>query len=113
VIDIHTHVLPGIDDGAEDLEESIQICKLAWQKGTRTIVVTPHIGRYDNDKEKISKTLDSLKRNLPEELSDLELYYGSDTLFSEYLPQQIKENSIVTINDTGKYLGRTEKVNSS
>jgi len=104
VIDIHAHILPGLDDGPRDIKESIQICELAYEQGIDTIVATPHIGRYDNDKNKIVGALSQLNDKKPTSLSNLKLYYGSDTLFLESLPSQIKEGDIVTINDTGKYL---------
>jgi protein-tyrosine phosphatase len=43
VIDLHCHVLPGVDDGPETLEDSIELCRAAVAAGTRTIVATPHV----------------------------------------------------------------------
>ena len=51
MIDIHTHILPGIDDGAQDIYDSIEMAALAYENGTRVIVATPHCnipGLYDN-----------------------------------------------------------------
>jgi len=48
VIDIHTHVLPGLDDGAADLEESVALAEQAAADGVLTLVATPHI-REDHD----------------------------------------------------------------
>lgn len=42
MIDIHSHILPGIDDGAPDLEESVRICELAANLGCQVMVATPH-----------------------------------------------------------------------
>ena len=50
MIDIHTHILPGIDDGAKDLTESLALLKLAESDGITHMVATPHIhvGRFNN-----------------------------------------------------------------
>ena len=52
MIDLHAHILPCLDDGAETLDESIEMCWLSYQDGVRTIVATPHIleGIYENDR---------------------------------------------------------------
>jgi protein-tyrosine phosphatase len=42
MIDLHAHVLPGIDDGPSTLDEAVRMCALAWQDGIRVIVATPH-----------------------------------------------------------------------
>ena len=42
MIDLHTHILPGIDDGSQRLEESVEMCHLAWESGTRGMVATSH-----------------------------------------------------------------------
>ena len=43
VIDLHCHILPGIDDGPRSLEEAIALCRVAERDGTRTLVATPHV----------------------------------------------------------------------
>jgi protein-tyrosine phosphatase len=43
VIDLHCHVLPGLDDGPRTMEESIALCRVAHRDGTRTLVATPHV----------------------------------------------------------------------
>jgi protein-tyrosine phosphatase len=43
MIDLHCHVLPGVDDGPDTLEESLELCRAAWEEGTRTLVATPHV----------------------------------------------------------------------
>jgi protein-tyrosine phosphatase len=47
MIDLHCHVLPGVDDGPDTLEESLELCRAAHEEGTRTLVATPHVnGKY-------------------------------------------------------------------
>ena len=55
MIDIHSHILPGLDDGPQTMEESIRMCRIAYQDGIRTIVATPHTlnGVYQNGRATI------------------------------------------------------------
>jgi len=59
MVDIHCHILPGLDDGARCIEDSIAMAKLAAGEGIRKIVATPHhkTSKYDNPKEITSVAL--------------------------------------------------------
>ena len=51
MLDIHIHILPGVDDGAQDYDDAIGMAELALQSGVTTIVATPHanqMGRFEN-----------------------------------------------------------------
>jgi len=64
MIDLHAHILPRLDDGAESLEESVEMCRISYGDGVRTIVATPHIlpGVYKNNRATIlAKTRSSTK----------------------------------------------------
>jgi protein-tyrosine phosphatase len=72
VIDLHSHLLAGIDDGPEQIEGSLAIARQALQAGTRTMLATPHASsRYPNDTATISAALEELHSAL--ELEGLEL----------------------------------------
>jgi len=62
MIDLHAHLLPGLDDGAKTLEESIQMCWISYKDGVRTIVATPHTlnGLYLNDRDTILSKVQEL-----------------------------------------------------
>jgi protein-tyrosine phosphatase len=63
MIDLHTHILCGLDDGAKTIEESIEMCRMSYQDGIRTIVATPHIlpGIYKNDRPTILSKVQELQ----------------------------------------------------
>lgn len=65
-VDIHNHILPGIDDGAKTTEESIELIKEFSNLGMKHFIATPHIMQdyYPNNSETISKALDTLKEAL-------------------------------------------------
>ena len=66
MIDLHNHILFGIDDGPKVIEESVQMCRIGYQDGIRTIVATPHIqpGIYQNNRSTILTKLQQLNNAL-------------------------------------------------
>ena len=74
-VDIHSHILPGIDDGAKDIEESLSLISQMKEMGFSKIIGTPHTyqGLYDNTNETIKVSFDLLKKNLK---GDIEIDYG-------------------------------------
>ena len=68
MIDLHAHILPRLDDGAESLEESIEMCRISYKDGVRTIVATPHIlpGVYKNNRPTILTKTQELNEAIKE-----------------------------------------------
>ncbi len=97
MIDIHTHILPGLDDGARSLEESLQMAEMAIADGITHVVATPHSnGEYQLDPERVG----TLCRELQGKLGGrLKLATGCDFHLSYENLQDIKTNtSKYTIN---------------
>jgi protein-tyrosine phosphatase len=93
LIDLHSHVLPGIDDGPATLEGSLTLARAAVAGGTRTLVATPHVSsRYPNELETIAEGVDELAALLQEEGIALELLAGAEiaiTRLGEIEPSQL------------------------
>jgi protein-tyrosine phosphatase len=66
MIDLHAHILPQMDDGAESLVESVEMCWISYKDGVRTIVATPHIlkGIYPNDRSTILAKVQELNETI-------------------------------------------------
>jgi protein-tyrosine phosphatase len=66
MIDLHSHILQGLDDGPETMDESIQMCWISYKDGVRTIVATPHTlnGEYQNDRSTILAKVKELNEEL-------------------------------------------------
>ena len=64
-VDIHSHILPGIDDGAKNIEESLSLIYQMKEMGFSKIIGTPHTypGLYDNTNESIKSSFDLLKKS--------------------------------------------------
>ena len=106
MIDIHTHLLPSIDDGPETIEESIELCKIAANDGIKKIVATPHSkdGVYEAKSDKILEAVDVLNLKLKENQIDIEILPGSETHIHEGLVESVESGKVLTINNSGKFI---------
>lgn len=96
MIDIHTHILPGIDDGAKDLTESLALLKLAENDGITHMVATPHIhvGRFDNAIAQIQNDLESLKQEALKEGINVKLAAAAEVRLDIELMAMVMANKL-------------------
>lgn len=96
MIDLHSHLLPGIDDGAPDLATALELAKIAVKDGTTHMVCTPHIhpGRYDNTPASIAQALTELQQGLAEQQINLVISAAAEVRFGMELMLAVKQNSI-------------------
>jgi protein-tyrosine phosphatase len=79
VIDLHCHVLHGIDDGPRELEGSLAICRASAELGVKTIVATPHVSwTYENESRNIAARVEFLNEQLRRAHIDLEILTGAE-----------------------------------
>jgi len=99
-VDIHTHILPGIDDGARDLSEARDMIRMACENGTRAMILTPHcFGRYDkNSVIQIREAFASVLKMAESEFPELKLYPGSEVHYESAVPDRLAEGAIQTLN---------------
>jgi protein-tyrosine phosphatase len=93
VIDLHCHVLPGIDDGPSTIEDSVSLARAAAAAGIRTIVATPHVSReYPNDADTIARLLDDAGARFVAEDLPLDLRAGAEiamTKINDIAPEEL------------------------
>lgn len=96
MIDLHSHLLPGIDDGAPDLATALALAKIAVKDGITHMVCTPHIhpGRYDNTIGSIQKALTELHQGLADHQINLVISAAAEVRFGMELMVAVKQNSI-------------------
>ncbi|MBI5586564.1 MAG: capsular biosynthesis protein [Deltaproteobacteria bacterium] len=101
MIDLHCHLLPGVDDGAKDLEESLAMARLAVNDGIRAIVATPHVrnGLYHHTREELEERFIRLKEYLQVQGLPLTLYLGADIHLSPGLIQHLERQELPSINN--------------
>jgi protein-tyrosine phosphatase len=105
VIDLHVHILPGLDDGAKDAAEALEMCRIASEDGTTAIVATPHMG-VDGaaSREQILAAVASLQRTVTLAGIRLRILPGADMRLEPELPQDVRAGRAVTVGDAGKHL---------
>jgi protein-tyrosine phosphatase len=105
MIDLHCHLLPGVDDGPKDLEESLAMARIAAADGIQAVVATPHTlnGVYTNLKQDIIQRVRLLQAVLKEQNIPLLLFPGADIHFDSDLIPGLENGEILPIND-GKYI---------
>lgn len=83
MIDLHAHLLPGIDDGAEDMTTALALAKLAVEHGTTHMVCTPHMhaGRYENTAASIAQALQGFRAALEEAGIPLQVAAAAEVRF--------------------------------
>ena len=91
MIDLHSHILPGIDDGAADLETSLEMARAAISDGIQVMACTPHItpGVYNNDADSIETAVSELRRALELRNLRLELVVGADVHISPKMGEHL------------------------
>lgn len=102
MIDIHAHILPGIDDGAGDLYDTLEMAKLAADCGVTAIVATPHCnipGVYKNYfGDAYREVFYRARAAIEREGIPVKLYPGMEVFATDDLPELIKEGKIMTLN---------------
>lgn len=105
MIDIHSHILPGIDDGAQSETDSIAMAEAAVAEGIHTIIATPHHrnGSFDNSRESIITYTDILNSLFKEKEIDLLLLPGQETRIHGDMVKDLESGDILPLNNT-KYV---------
>ena len=112
MIDIHSHILPGIDDGSESMETSIEMLLTAAQSGVKSIVATPHCNIPDEFGNYASRQLDSLFGELTGEAEragiPIRIVRGMEIFATDDLPELLRDGRVWTINDWWRKLKLAE-----
>ena len=108
-VDIHAHIIPGVDDGAVDFEESVDMLKMAVNNGTTDIVATPH---YLADKlrcaglgaSELKAQFDELKEVAERRVPGINLHFGAEMYGVGTIESIIRSGDVVTLNNNGYVL---------
>ncbi|MGT2783883.1 capsular polysaccharide biosynthesis protein Cps4B [Streptococcus merionis] len=102
MIDIHSHIIFGVDDGPKTLEESLELLNFAYDQGIRTIVATSHRrkGMFETPENVIWEHFQILKAEVAEILPDLTLLYGGELYYTEDLLSKLEQKEVPTMAGT-------------
>jgi protein-tyrosine phosphatase len=106
MIDLHSHILPGLDDGARDLERSLDMARASVADGVTDMVCTPHWvpGKYENTRAAILAACAELRDRLAEARIPLTLWPGAELHVDTGIPERIRSGELLTLVDGGKYV---------
>lgn len=99
--DLHSHLIPAIDDGSKSMDQSIQMIKELKKLGFKKLITTPHImkHRFPNNRDIILKGLDSLKEELIKQNIDIDIEAASEYYYDEHFLELIKNKELLTFGD--------------
>lgn len=102
-IDIHSHLLPGIDDGAKDINNSLELIEIMNSYGIKNFITTPHVlgDVYPNSSELILNKANDVRRELKEKGKEsIGFRAAAEYMMDEKFVERLKNNDILTLKDT-------------
>jgi len=106
MIDIHTHILPGIDDGPEDMAETLAMCRIAVEDGITDVIATPHMLKapYDVSRAAVLEKVAELNARLAAEGLPLTIHAGAEIFISPEIPGLLREGRLLTLAGRGTHV---------
>ena len=100
--DIHSHVIWGVDDGAETKEETFRMLREAAEDGIDRIICTPHVtpGVYEFPMERFLENFAEATEYIRKEGLPLQLFHGAELLWTEMTPRLLRERQVATMAGT-------------
>ncbi|MGB0887703.1 MAG: tyrosine-protein phosphatase [Vicingaceae bacterium] len=100
-VDIHSHLIPGIDDGSPDMETSVMLVKKFIDLGFKKIITTPHVmcDYYDNSSDKILRGLNDLREELQKQNVKIDISAAAEYNLDDGLQALIDKKDILTFGD--------------
>ena len=97
--DMHSHILPGLDDGSPDIASSIELAKGMYALGIRRVIATPHVigDMYRNTPETINTALQLLQTALQEEKIDIELSAAAEYMLDDHFINLLRKKEILPL----------------
>lgn len=104
IVDIHNHILPGLDDGPKSMDEAILLVKNAAANGVTQIIATPHRNStYSNDVTEIKEAVKNLNEEIALEDIPVEVFIGQEIHLTNFLDMD-KMGELLTLAGSGKYI---------
>lgn len=106
LVDLHSHILPGVDDGSPDIEHSLALAQAAVDDGITHMLLTPHHmdGKYVNHKEDVIKKTNKFQQALTENKIPLKVFPGQEVHINDRLLEAIDNDDILFADENNRYL---------
>ena len=101
VVDMHSHLIPGIDDGAKDLDDSIELIRSLIDLGFKKVITTPHVMSdfYRNTPETILGGLETVRKKIAEERLPIEIEAAAEYYVDDGFVQKLDNEKLLTIGN--------------
>jgi protein-tyrosine phosphatase len=106
-VDLHCHILPGVDDGPPAMQDALALCRMMVRDGFTDIIATPHqLGRWEtaNAPADIRLAIEQLQQELEANRIPLNIYPGAEVRIDERIPRLLQSDGILTLADGKRYL---------
>ncbi|MHC1729937.1 MAG: tyrosine-protein phosphatase [Syntrophobacteraceae bacterium] len=105
MIDTHSHILPGLDDGSQDMEQALAMARIAVEDGIEAVICTPHWirGLFENTRAPVLDAVQDFRLDLNRHGIPLIIYPGAELRIDFDMPKKIRERELLTLNDDGRY----------
>lgn len=105
MVDIHSHLIPNVDDGSKSVEETFMLIKEADRAGITDIILTPHyiVNSYEQNANTLILLKDKLQQILDKDKINVKLHIGMEVYITDNLIDLLKQNKLLTLANS-KYL---------
>jgi protein-tyrosine phosphatase len=106
MVDLHSHILPALDDGAQGLQEALEMARVAVADGISDVIATPHMadGVFDNSRARVLAAVPRLQEKLQQAGIALRVHPGAEVHLHEGLLQSLRREQVLTMANGGRYL---------
>lgn len=106
MMDVHSHILPGVDDGARDMDMTRAMLTMAWDQGIRTIIATPHYdpAKKDVTAEKIRALTEKVQEEAKKIHPEMKVFCGNEIFYVDGAVDHLKDGRALTLADTSYVL---------
>lgn len=103
LFDIHTHIAPGVDDGAADIKSAERLFKLSYDSGVKNIILTPHYSLEYKFTVNGNSVIENAEKIAKKVAPDLNVFSGNEIYYSNDVKKYLKEGKIATLANS-KYI---------
>ena len=106
-VDIHSHVMPGMDDGAQTMDEAMELLRLDWEEGVRVVFATPHYGienGYAPDQNDVWLGFNRLSEAAHKKVPGMRIEFGNEIYCSEDVVDRIRKHEAWALMPSGWYM---------
>jgi len=105
LFDIHTHLIPNVDDGADSIEETLRLARAAVEEGVSHTILTPHHNRYwvTNEKDEVIQLTNKVEKAIQKEAIPLTVSPSQEIRMNEEFLEELFAGNYLPLDDNGKY----------